>query len=84
MHKGFDHEWFAASVNNSLNKCMITYNSDLFVKERFPKWYQKDWNLTYTMRSTGNYNQNQKSRKELLLLNYELPIQSDGLFEEHQ
>lgn len=84
MHKGFDHEWFAASANNSLNKCMITYNSDLFVKERFPGWYQKDWDLTYTMRSTGNYNKNQKSRKELLLLNYEFPIQPDGLFEEHQ
>ena len=49
---------------------MITYNSDLYVKERFPKWKQKDWELTYTMRSTGNYNKNQKKRKELLLLNY--------------
>lgn len=84
MHKGFDHELFAAHCCNSEQKCMITYNSDIFVKERFPGWYQKDWDLTYTMRSTGSYTKNQKSRKELLLLNYELPIQPDGLFEEHQ
>ena len=70
MHKGFDHELFAAQCCNSEQKCMITYNSDLYVKERFPKWKQKDWELTYTMRSTGNYNKNQKKRKELLLLNY--------------
>jgi site-specific DNA-adenine methylase len=84
MHKGFDHEWFAASANNCLHKCMITYNSDIFVKDRFPNWYQKDWDLTYTMRSTIAYTKNQKQRKELLLLNYELPISTDGLFEEHQ
>lgn len=70
MHKGFNHEMFAAHCRNSEHKCMITYNSDLFVKERFPDWTQKDWDLTYTMRSTGTYTEDQKKRKELLLLNY--------------
>ena len=84
MHKGFDHEWFAASANNCLHKCMITYNSDLYVKERFPGWYQQDWDLTYTMRSTTSYTKNQKQRKELLLLNYELPVSTNGLFEDDQ
>jgi site-specific DNA-adenine methylase len=85
MHKGFDHELFAAHCCNSEQKCMITYNSDIFVKERFPGWYQKDWDLTYTMRSTGTYNRDQKERKELLLLNYET-VQPclDGLFEVDQ
>jgi len=70
MHKGFDHELFAAKCRISEQKCMITYNSDLFVKERFPEWKQKEWELTYTMRSTGTYTNDQKKRKELLLLNY--------------
>lgn len=84
MHKGFDHEMFAEYCNKSDHKCMITYNSDIFVKDRFPSWYQKDWNLTYTMRSNLKYTKDQKKRKELLLLNYEILSQFDGLFEEHQ
>jgi DNA adenine methylase len=79
MHKGFDHELFAAYSNHCDSKCMITYNSDVFVQERFPKWKQHEWDLTYTMRSTGTYTEDQKKRKELLLLNYELQSQSDGI-----
>ena len=70
MHKGFDHELFAAQCNNSEQTCMITYNSDMFVKERFPEWTAQEWDLTYTMRSTTTYTRDQKKRKELLLLNY--------------
>ena len=84
MHKGFDHEMFAGYCNKSHLKCMITYNSDIFVKDRFPGWYQKDWDLTYTMRSNLKYTKDQKKRKELLLLNYEILSQFDGLFEDHQ
>ena len=83
MHKSFDHEWFAAQACASDNKCMITYNSELFIKNRFPDWYQKDWDLTYTMRSSGTYTKDQKKRKELLLLNYEQQQTSlIGLFED--
>ena len=84
MHKSFDHEWFAAQACASDNKCMITYNSELFIKDRFPDWYQKDWDLTYTMRSSGTYTKDQKKRKELLLLNYEQQTSLIGLFKEHQ
>ena len=85
MHKSFDHEWFAAQACASDNKCMITYNSELFIKNRFPDWYQKDWDLTYTMRSSGTYTKDQKKRKELLLLNYEQQQTSlIGLFEDNQ
>jgi len=84
MHKGFDHELFATKCTESNSKCMITYNSDIFVKERFPNWYQQDWDLTYTMRSTKKYTAEQKKRKELLLTNYEVSTQLDGLFEVDQ
>ena len=84
MHKSFDHEWFAAQASASDNKCMITYNSELFIKDRFPDWYQKDWDLTYTMRSSGTYTKDQKKRKELLLLNYEQQTSLIGLFEDNQ
>jgi len=84
MHKSFDHEWFAAQACASENKCMITYNSELFIKDRFPDWYQKDWDLTYTMRSSGTYTEDQKKRKELLLLNYEQQTSPIGLFEDNQ
>ena len=84
MHKSFDHEWFAAQACASDNKCMITYNSELFIKNRFPDWYQKDWDLTYTMRSSGTYTKDQKKRKELLLLNYEQQTSLIGLFKDNQ
>ena len=84
MHKLFDHEWFAAQACASDNKCMITYNSELFIKDRFPDWYQKDWDLTYTMRSSGTYTKDQKKRKELLLLNYEQQTSLIGLFKDNQ
>ena len=84
MHKSFDHKLFAAYACASDNKCMITYNSELFIKDRFPDWYQKDWNLTYTMRSSGTYTKDQKKRKELLLLNYEQQTSLIGLFKDNQ
>ena len=83
MHKGFDHELFAAQCNNSKQICMITYNSDMFVKERFPEWTAQEWDLTYTMRSTTTYTRDQKKRKELLLTNYEQVQPSlDGLLKD--
>ena len=84
MHKSFDHKLFAAYACASENKCMITYNSELFIKDRFPDWYQKDWDLTYTMRSSGTYTKDQKKRKELLLLNYEQQTSLIGLFKDNQ
>ena len=84
LHKQFDHEMFAAEACSSEQQCMITYNSELYIKDRFPNWYQKDWDLTYTMRSTDTYTKDQKKRKELLLLNYETQSQLDGISEVNQ
>jgi len=73
MHKGFDHDQFAADCDNSSFDMMISYNSSQLVKDRFSKWSTVEFEHTYTMRSTGDYLMDQKDRKELLLLNY-----SDG------
>lgn len=72
-HKGFDHDKFAEDCNNSSTDMMISYNSDQLVKDRFTdsKWRASEFDLTYTMRSVGDYMRDQKTRKELLLMNYE-------------
>ena len=74
MHKGFDHDKFAADCDKHDIPMLISYNSDQLVKDRFKDWHNR-WNvaefdLTYTMRSVGEYMREQKTRKELLLFNY--------------
>jgi hypothetical protein len=49
---------------------LISYNSDQLVKDRFKNWNVAEFDLTYTMRSVGEYMRDQKQRKELLLFNY--------------
>jgi DNA adenine methylase len=72
MHKKFDHELFATRMNVTPCKSLISYNSTLFVKERFIGWGASTYELTYTMRSIGDYMDDQKDRAELLLFNYEV------------
>lgn len=72
MHKGFDHDEFAKKCNIVDIEMAISYNADQSVKDRFPDWRQEVFDLTYTMRSVGEYMEKQKERKELLLLNYEV------------
>ena len=70
MHKGFDHDLFAADCDSCSMDCLISYNSDQLVKDRFKSWNAAEFDLTYTMRSVGEYMREQKKRKELLLFNY--------------
>jgi len=72
MHKKFDHELFAKRMNFTPCKSLISYNSSLFVKNRFEGWGASTYELTYTMRSVGDYMDDQKDRAELLLFNYEV------------
>ena len=74
MHKGFDHDEFADTCSQSKIDMLISYNSDQLVKDRFTglQWNAAEFDLTYTMRSVGDYMRNQKTRKELLLFNYGL------------
>jgi len=72
LHKGFDHEMFHAYIDqgNVKDKWMITYNSNPTLVEWYKDYYQSTWDLTYTMRSTGDYMNEQKDRTELLITNY--------------
>lgn len=69
-HKGFDHVLFHEGVSSCQHDWMITYNSNPILKERFQNFSLTDWDLTYTMRSTGDYGNDQKKRKELLITNF--------------
>ena len=82
MHKGFDHDFFAKTANACNSDCLISYNADQLVRDRFKddKWNAAEFDLTYTMRSVGEYMRDQKQRKELLLFNYGI----EGLVEQHQ
>ena len=70
MHKGFDHDKFAADCDANDMDQLVSYNSDQLVKDRFKNWNAAEFDLTYTMRSVGEYMREQKQRKELLLFNY--------------
>jgi DNA adenine methylase len=72
MHKGFDHDKFVADCDANDMDQLVSYNSDQLVKTRFlgGKWTAAEFDLTYTMRSVGEYMREQKQRKELLLFNY--------------
>jgi len=70
MHKGFDHDKFVIDCDNNGMDQLISYNSDQLVKDRFKNWTAAEFDLTYTMRSVGEYMRDQKQRKELLLFNY--------------
>jgi len=70
MHKYFDHDKFAEDCKDSKVNMLVSYNSDQLIKDRFKDWKATEFDLTYTMRSVGDYMREQKDRKELLLLNY--------------
>ena len=68
MHKKFDHDKFAADCDRHAADMMVSYNSSQLVKDRFKDWTAAEFDLTYTMRSVGDYMSDQQKRKELLLL----------------
>ena len=70
MHKSFDHDKFAEDCDRYDIPMLVSYNSDQLVKDRFKNWKAAEFDLTYTMRSVGEYMRDQKERKELLLFNY--------------
>ncbi len=65
-----------------LESIVYAHNSDKLVKNRFigGKWNAAEFDLTYTMRSVGEYMRDQKTRKELLLFNYDLRPQGLAQF----
>ena len=72
MHKGFNHDQFASWCDDYKSPILISYNSSQLIRDRFDGWTVAEFAHTYTMRSTGCYNKEQASRKELVLMNYEM------------
>jgi len=70
MHKGFDHDKFAADCDSNAMDSMVSYNSSQLIKDRFKSWKAIEFDHTYTMRSVGEYMREQHQRKELILINY--------------
>ena len=70
MHNGFNHDDFAADCDRFIATQLISYNSSQLVKDRFKGYEVGEFDLTYTMRSVGEYMREQRDRKELLLFNY--------------
>ena len=70
MHNQFNHDDFAADCDRFIGHQLISYNSSQLVKDRFKDYQTGEFDLTYTMRSVGEYMREQKERKELLLFNY--------------
>ena len=70
MHKRFDHDTFATDCDLCSMDCLISYNANQLVKDRFKSWQAGEFDLTYTLRSVGEYMREQRERKELVLFNY--------------
>ena len=70
MHKSFDHDSFATICDRFVGPQLISYNSSQLVKDRFKDYEVGEFDLTYTMRSVGEYMREQKEPKELVLFNY--------------
>ena len=70
-HKTFDHDEFKDHVDSLESKFMITYNANQKLIEKYKTYHCLQWDLKYTMRSTGSYMKDQNERKELLITNYE-------------
>ena len=69
-------------TNKSKISMMISYNSSQIIKDRFKDWNVAEYDLTYSMRTTGDYMREQKERKELLLMNYgpKVKLSFDGCY----
>lgn len=84
LHKGFDHQMFHSYMTqgNVKDRWMITYNTNPTLEEWYKDYKQVKWDLTYTMRSVGDYMQEQKDRAELLITNYETkPIRISDFYQ---
>ncbi len=82
MHKGFDHERFAAVMKNTTHKWLITYDNSDYIRDLFSFANIFTWELTYGMRNVKAGAVQQE--KEIFISNYletiEKPTGQLGLF----
>jgi len=82
MHKEFDHDLFAKNCNKYKCNQLISYNASQLIRNRFLNWQEGEFDHTYTLRSVGEYLEDQTERKELVLMNYPHYIACDDWFDE--
>jgi len=71
IHRNFNHDVFAENCCYHKGHQLISYNDSPLIRERFDdRWIDDTYPLTYTMRSKGNYLEDQRDRDELVLYNY--------------
>ena len=70
LHKIFKHEEFFKLCPTLKCKQLISYNSDLLIKEAFNGYNITDYDLTYSIQSNESYIEQQKKKKELAIKNY--------------
>ena len=73
MHNKFDHALFAKNCVKCPAKQLVSYNNEQEIIDRYPNWSVETFDLTYTIRSVGDYSKDQKKRKELVMWNYDIP-----------
>ena len=70
IHKAFNHEDFCADMIHVEGNAMISYDANPLITGMYKDWRQDVFDLTYTMHSGKAYREDEKNRKELILMNY--------------
>lgn len=74
MHSSFSHEEFANCVDLCKHKFMITYNKNEWITNRYKQYYQREWDIRYSMVHRGEKGSTDNIKKELLISNYNTEI----------
>lgn len=72
LHATFSHERFADDVDKCNHRFMITYNINDWIVERYKNYYQREWDLRYSMVHRGDKGTKDNVKKELLITNYDV------------
>ena len=68
MHKSFDHERFAAAMQETNHRWLITYDDSEYIRDLFSFATITEWNLTYGMRNVTN--KGKQKATEIFIRNY--------------
>lgn len=70
LHKSFDHERFAQTMQSCPHKWLITYDDSEYIRNLFAFAHITPWNLTYGMRNITDTSDQQG--RELFISNYNI------------
>ena len=71
IHKAFNHDTFCEDMRHVEGFAMLSYDNNDLIKKMYSDWRSDVFDLTYTMHSGKAYREDEKNRKELILMNYE-------------